>query len=652
MRAQAAGGNALFVLRLVLSGRQTPRAGFSTAVIDREKDQTEAAWTGSSLFPGLKALASRSAAVEESQGAVDFLEDEGQEYQAIKSVLPARTTEASPIPWPTIFAHEEQHQPVASTSSRTRTKTRIRACDPIARLVEDGNLVAARKVHDELRSIHSRVEMRFIYLDAARQCLNDKDVEGFLFWFKLYPNRPATLNHPGLKSIWEPVTSSIIDSYPFDLEVLEQYALECAKKGVLPATIHSLIRHLAFVAPPNTSRRIIDDVISTYVSVTTSASSTSDRAQRSRALVDKQVGGWREAYRQAILELRWHASEGEGASSADRDWRESSASYSSRVAQLETLHDRIEAAIIAPPPAGDLAQTLLDIHAQTSGSASALDISWTTQSQVAFRDHFIRPPGQSVRQLVPSTEVRTYEYWRAVMIAESRQIPANHRAVIETFSEHFRWYGLPDHRLRPREGETDTTISSLMYPRRSIMTNLIPSLLATLHPEELVPFHHEYLALSRTMPPILRPDGPIHNLFVRAMAHRISVDAAIAAVKTIVAHGYNPGSQAMASILFDFGRSSTYDEMFRLLEAMERGDPFEVGMDNEAKAKVTSSMTMPPPTIETYDWLAHIIANKRNYPDMAQEVLRRKEAYFGPTAATAAHAQAEGSHAATACMTG
>lgn len=223
------------------------------------------------------------------------------------------------------------------------------------------------------------------------------------------------------------------------------------------------------------------------------------------------------------------------------------------------------------------------------------------------------------------------------------------QGVIDTFQQRFHWFGLPDHPCRRNlPPQDDTATRSLLYPRRGLMTTLLPALRAALPSfdgegqshDDIIAFHKSYLESCRHAPPILQPDGHIHNIFVRAIEHYCSTDAAITAIRTIASYGYDCGVQSMTTLLIAFGRSSQYDEMFALLEAMERGDSIQrdtvpldpcsnSGTSELAREEVESGMTLPAPSVNTYDWLASVILKKRRDPETAQKVLRMKEAYFG-----------------------
>lgn len=629
MRGSGAG---IYVLRLVLQRQQLSAArGFSTAVIDREKDKatTDSAWTGSSLFPGLKALASRSVN-EEHQQSIDFLEDEGAEYEAIRGVLPARSTERRPIPWPTIFAHPEQEASTSSAGAGSSSTTRTRICDPVARLVGEKELVAARKVHDELRAARIRVVHRAVYMEAASQSLDARDTNGFLFWLRLYPNRPATKNHPGLRATLEPITNAVLSAYPFDLEFIAQYAATCAKKGVLPAVIHDLIRHLTYIAAPEVSGPIIDEALSTYVAHTTSAKSTSDRAQAHLHVAERQVAAWKEAYNRAVVAHGWYASQ---EAREQGDWQDGQRLTPRTIIPegMVKLRDRMAFAIDTPPAAMDLVGIIRDLRDR-----------WPAEEEVAFRESFIRPPGKPARQIHPSPETREYEWWRAIMMVEGHYSAGNHQAVIDTFQDHYRWFGLPDHPARRKSGSSDDG-RKLLHPRRSVMTALLPSLLAGMTSYDIISFHKAYLEQSHGFPPVLKPDAHIHNIFIRAIAHHGSTDAAMAAIKSIVAHGYDCGSQAMTTVLYSLARSGHFDDMFALLSGMEQREPFHFDLDSDSPAPGgRSTITlMPPPMEVTYAWLANIIRKKSRHHAVAEEVVRRGQAFFGGAREDSGHEELE-----------
>jgi hypothetical protein len=60
--------------------------------------------------------------------------------------------------------------------------------------------------------------------------------------------------------------------------------------------------------------------------------------------------------------------------------------------------------------------------------------------------------------------------------------------------------------------------------------------------------------------------------------------------------------------------------MFELLESMERGDEFASNTGQPL------GQVIPPPTVETYDWLIKILRN--SHSDAVTVLKRMKEDYF------------------------
>jgi pentatricopeptide repeat protein len=599
------GGNALFVLRMILQRQASVcsvRSRFSTAVIDRERgDSKSSAWSDNqnSLFPGLKALASRSTPNQDDQ-VVDFLETESTEYDQIKTVLPARDLSPRPIPWPTIFAH-----PDPSTS----TQPRARLCDPVARLVGEGDLASAQKIYHELRSQHIPIQARFVYLEAASQCLDARDTEGFLFWLKLYPNRPATRNHPELKATWGPLTTKVLLRHATDLDFLEAYLVEGARKGLLPVIVRPMMQHLTFVANSTRSQEIFEAAFAEYLANTTpkESNSLSDQGERHKMMAEGQVGEWWRVYRKMCSAQGWLSVEEAGYElSIDTATRipSSTADPATTSPLSAKRRDLIAFAIDHPPPAKELAGLIWDIHCGTPDKVDDL--------RQAFVHHTPTDPSQ----ITPSASTRQILWTRAIMIMHARV--KNHQNVIEAYQDNFTWYGLPDHPLRRKVDVQSEQI--LIYPRKTVITTLMPSLLATLDAAALVDYHRQYLDSSTSLPPALQPDGHVHNTFISEITHRISIQAGMSAVETIIQHGYSPGSQSMTTLLMVYARKRMINEMFDLLESMERKDEFASSTGQPL------GQVIPPPTEETYDWLVRIL---RNSDVEAVAMLKRmKEDYF------------------------
>lgn len=596
------GGNALFVLRMVLQ-RQTfatgPRSRFSTAVIDRERAESKSsAWSDHSLFPGLKALASRSG-TDQKTTTVDFLENETIEYESIRTVLPARDSSPRPIPWPTIFAHPD------STSARPKA----RLCDPVARLVGEGDLVSAQKIYHELRSHQIPIHHQFIYLDAASQCLEAGDKDGFLFWIKLYPNRPATRNHPELKTTWGPLTTTILLRHASELDFLEAYLLEGARKGLLPTIIRPMMQHLTFVASSTQSQEIFEKAFTTYLANTTPKDSDglSEQGEKHKTVAQGQVEKWWTMYKRMCAVQGWLSIEEAGYRlSFDRQAEQPSfAAGMESATSSSKRRDLVASAIDHPPPAKDLASLIWDIHCGTPEKVES------------FRQAFVyRAKPDEPTRVTPSSYARQILWTRAIMIMHARG--KNHQKVIEAYQDDFTWYGLPDHPLKRQENVTSDRI--LIYPRKTVITTLVPSLLATLDSDMLVHFHQQYLDTSTSLPPSLQPDGHIHNTFVSEIAHRISLQAGMAAIDSIVSRGYDPGTQSMTTLLMVYARKRMISEMFELLESMERGDELASNTGQPL------GRVIPPPTVETYDWLMKILRNSN--PDAVVMLRQMKEEYF------------------------
>ncbi|KAK4686026.1 hypothetical protein P7C73_g4115, partial [Tremellales sp. Uapishka_1] len=270
--------NALYVLGLVWRGQQATRT-LSTAVLHHP-------------------FAVDVAPVSESR-TDSFLESETTEYQSIGSTLPPRSNIPKPIPWPTLFPDPAQAVASPTVSSKITTPPLVRKpCDLLSSLVASNRLSAARTVHSELVSLHTPIQHRFIYLDAALASLDgaEKGKEEFLFWMTLYPNRPATVSHPGLKQIWLPVVSRLVNEYPSDTDFLASFLHVSAQKGLLPVVLSPIMTHLVLLAPPVRSRSILESAVREYELATTSVDSSTERAQWQRTIVGPQIQSWWKQY--------------------------------------------------------------------------------------------------------------------------------------------------------------------------------------------------------------------------------------------------------------------------------------------------------------------------------------------------------------------
>jgi len=76
----------------------------------------------------------------------------------------------------------------------------------------------------------------------------------------------------------------------------------------------------------------------------------------------------------------------------------------------------------------------------------------------------------------------------------------------------------------------------------------------------------------------------------------------------------------MTTLLMVYARKRMISEMFELLESMERGDELASNTGQPL------GRVIPPPTVETYDWLMKILRNSN--PDAVVMLRQMKEEYF------------------------
>jgi hypothetical protein len=368
-----------------------------------------------------------------------------------------------------------------------------------------------------------------------------------------------------------------------------------------------MMQHLTFVVDADRSRTILENVFNTYLAHTTpkETEGLSGQGQRHLAIAQGQVEEWWTVYQKMCTAQGWLSVEEERAVELNAKQgaiRDSTSSSSTK------RRDLIASAIERPPSARELAGLVWDVYCGTPDKVEAL------------RQAFIHPSDHKVSatDLKLSSATRQILWTRAVMIMYARV--KDHQKVIQAYQDDFSWYGLPDHPLKTKEVDSRADRVSI-YPRKTIITTLMPSLLATIDADQLVAFHRQYLSTSTSLPPALRPDGYIHNTFISEISHRISLEAGMSAIEQIVSHGYDPGSQTMTTILLVHARKRMIPEMFDLLEAMESRDQFG-SSTGENMGRV-----IPPPTVETYDWLIRILRNSD--PQAAAILKEMKGMYFG-----------------------
>lgn len=639
--------NALYVLRLIWRDRPTPGSqaldarrktdrSFVTAAVGKES--TDGHFT---FFSELTRSHPQVATNATQTGSIDFLENDSVEYTSALATLPDRDPTPRPIPWPTLFPHdspsnitstdrtERVHRSNLLSTQRTK-RTYARSCDTLARMVEAKNYVSARTVFTELRSLNVPIQSRAVYLSAALASLDQNDKEGFLFWLELYPNRPATGNHPALKRTWEPVVRVLMQDHTADLGFLEGFLGVAARKGFLTAVLDPLISHLSLIATPSTSRRVLQETIDGYISATSSSTSTSVRAkthlQAGRVHVERwwhiylrslTLSGWNndarellnnpptgiiwDAFTQQFVQEELEAPRG----THGKSYEAGEESWMSKQV-VPTLEERMEIALQpdTTPSPNRLAVLIERLERSLPSSVSG------------FRRRFCHPPGTHAGRTVPT--VREQIWSHAIMIIHSRR--SEHQLVIDTFRSRFLWYGIPGHPLQPRRASrtsdsrsTASDISGrdtrrrasphLIHPSKQILTTLIPSLLATLPTTALIAFHQSYLSLSHTLPPVLNADPHIHLTFIRAITHRLGPDIAVDALNQIMEHGYDPGLSAWTTLLLSLAGRGRFEEMFELLEGMRVGAI--VGQERNGWTG-----PLPRPEVKTYTWVEGVVRKK------------------------------------------
>ncbi|WRT70001.1 uncharacterized protein IL334_006994 [Kwoniella shivajii] len=578
--------NALHVLRLVLHERPALKHRLaSTAALVRDAD-TPSLSSSSSSSSATASTSSSPFTVERPDTLQSqllhnpsFLESESDEYATASLLLPNRQFDPEPIPWPTLFPHENTLPPQS------------RFCDPIYRLVAQARYKDALMIYQEILSHNQRVQMsklghsiriqhRHDYLNPALEAFKMGDHKTALLWLNVYPNRPPTSNHPGLKTVWEPVIDLFVNvngSYRHDPEFLEAFLILMGRKGLLPTLLPPLLPHLTFAFPPEHSKKILENAINTYWKFTTSGISETERAKYQEEVVRSQDVRWWGSYLRKLIIAGWkdearHLVENKP---MQGEWDEITQKIINEeleditVERVSTLHlndstdmvKRIRAALSDLPTPTEMSTLIraLSHPLITHEHPTLLE---------RFKSRFTHPPSLHRARKYPTVKSRIWLH--AEMLNLQRD--GSHDEVVQLFRENFIWAGLPDHfKLK----QIQTSISKTQeksYPTIQVITSLIPSLLYTLPLPRYRPiqsFHAHYIDSSLSYPPSLRPNATTHATFLRELTHHGGSLAGLRALRRMTEAGIVPEEQGYAAVLYALaGRRQTL-KLWALLSQIE-----------------------------------------------------------------------------------
>ncbi|WVQ94931.1 hypothetical protein IAU59_002017 [Kwoniella sp. CBS 9459] len=607
--------NALYVLRLVLGGQRNLASqsapavrsihhhargrSLSTASLasrDSEVDNTSPS-TGSKPAHGdaIDFIVSNRAQVSKSEEGEStlpsFLESESSEYQTVSLTLPASSYHPEPIEWPTLFPHPHD----ARSHPRYGSTHGQKMCNPLYRLVAQERYTDALSVLNELTSHKVHIQNRHVYLEPMIASLKAGNGAAALKWFAIYPNRPATLNNPDLKRIWEPVINLFITDrkgIASDLEFLDAFLVTAGRKGLLPTLLPPILVHLAFSVPAYRSQPLLDKCISAYVQHTTSDESESVRAQVQREAVRPQTERWWASYLRKLIIAGWKedAKRVYESRPMEVEWD----SFTEKMVR-ETLFEYQEA---EDGPKADTGSTsITDTPALAKQLRSALH-ELPTPSHLAsliraishpliahdhptllsrFERRFTRPLDTHPGRTSPTTQRKLWLHAEILNLQREGQ----HDKAIKLFRDSFIWIGLPDHPLNAADSTGSVLIdeSEKIYPTIQLTTTILPSLIYTLpNPlkESIAPFFDSYLSSVSSFPPSLRPVPATFSVLLRELTHHRGSLAGLRALRSIANNGLSPGESGYAGVLLALAGKRHTGYMWSLLNQAER-EPGGVG---------------------------------------------------------------------------
>ncbi|CAD6563774.1 MAG: hypothetical protein TREMPRED_001374 [Tremellales sp. Tagirdzhanova-0007] len=589
-----------------------------------------------------------------------FLECESREYDRARLALPIRRMEPIIIPWPTIFPPLRDKTLSALVEHRIHSLVRPREarhfpdhplakpkpCDPIARLVLAGDLAAAGQVYTELRDSHTP-QARFIYLPAAVSCLEAGDQEGFIFWLKLYPNRPATKDHSDLRQTWFPILSRLLRDHRHDTAFLTEFTYLAASKGILPTIIHPMLRHFTHVLPPQESIMLFRRALELYREVTIPNESQSERGHGFRLTVHAQLDKWWNAYLRALVSAGWQEAAAALYRQSDAVWddftRQMMVEFADKDAcQISgpdngssTEDDQVDDVELGRPDLPKQIRRALRYDDGLKGLSKVLvALQQVASSHPTLSDRFHRRFCQPLSRTQISTHhtvvTRQRAWWHAVML--NYQNTGDDQAVIRTFLEHFHWIGLPGS-PPTTQMEAKPLQMSPLYPSRRVLITFLESHLKLL-PEpiarHLPSFHSAYLAHAVKLSPQLSPDPSLQAVFLTELCQRLGLEAGLDGLNEIIQAGFDPGPPSYSVILRKCAEDREHAKMFQLLDQMEARSDVEGG-----------GSTFSAPAMWTYVSLVRIL-NASGHRKLAGIVMMRGRRQHGEARHDVENYEAEG----------
>ncbi|WWC64829.1 uncharacterized protein I303_107443 [Kwoniella dejecticola CBS 10117] len=575
----ASSRTALHVLRLVLRSQPTQlprRAASSAATAAAALVQDTDNSSSSSSAP----TKSHAIPFAELTARSSFLESESDEYTTASLLLPAREVDLEPIPWPTLFPHAGTLPP------------KSKFCDPIFRLVSQDRYKDALLIYSEILSHndkvrrgvlagHSiRIQHRHAYLRPAIHSLKKGDHKSTLMWLGIYPNRPATYNHPALKSVWAPMIEIFINdkgSFRDDPEFLAEFLVLAGRKGLLPTLLPPILPHLTFAFPPEDSTSILGRAIQAYRESTTSDTSDSARAQYQEEIVDAQIAGWWGSYLRKLIIAGW---KDQARYLVDHkpfsgEWDGITRKYiqeeledekrkpdSIRIADTSSVIRRIRSSLVDLPTPTELATLLRAL------SHPLLKSEHPTLA-ARYKSRFTRPPSTHKARRLPTIQQKLWIHAEILNL----QLEGRHQDAVDLFRDNFIWIGLPDQTKIYGEIPVIDRRMVKSYPSIHILTSVIPSIIYTLpHPtsKSAQTFYSTYIDSINTYPPSLRPTSATYSTLLRELTYHAGSLAGLRALRALTDNGIEPGQESYAAVLYALAGRRQIDQFWSLFSQAER----------------------------------------------------------------------------------
>ncbi|WWC95143.1 hypothetical protein V866_001997 [Kwoniella sp. B9012] len=588
--------NALYVLRMVWRDPQIPlsRRSVSTATatvpLTIQPDHSSST-TSTSTPPSTSSIDNVHSLLPMNTSSTtstpSFLESESDEYTTANLLLPERHLHPEPIPWPTLFPNSNVIAPQS------------KFCDPIYRLVARDRYNDALTIYKEILSHNTRIQKgllghsiriqhRHEYLKPAIKSLVEGDHQSTLLWLNIYPNRPATTNHPGLKEIWKPVLDIVInekESFKEDPQFLQEFMVLVGKKGLLPTFLPQLLPHLTFAFPPETSLRILGESIKAYVSSTTSDNSQTDRAKYQKEIVQPQLVAWWGSYLRKLIIAGWKEQALDLANKKpfgeSGEWDDITSKFideellevgrrkkdeSLRITDTTHIIRRIRASLRDLPTPTELSTLIRAL-------SHPLIVQEHPTLLNRYKSRFVRPITIDRQRRGRDTPTIQNKLWIHSEIINLQKEGYHHQAV-DHFRENFFWVGLPP--LETIYEEPKIPIGnprSKTLPNIQLITTIIPSVIYTLprpKSKTVKQFYSSYMSMIETTPPSLRPNQVTYSTLLRELTHHSGSMIGLLSLRGLIDKGINPGQESYAAVLYALAGRRHPEQMWDLLDQAEK----------------------------------------------------------------------------------